>query len=64
MGEVPGRNSGRGDRGTYRALPRGALRSPVLWDRLPGLTHEQALENMRLFAAEVAPKVREAVETA
>ena len=34
------------------------------WGRLPGVTHEQALENMRLFASEVAPKVREAVETA
>ena len=34
------------------------------WGRLPGVTHEQALQNMRLFAAEVAPKVREAVETA
>lgn len=33
------------------------------WGRLPGVTHEQALENMRLFAAEVAPKVREAVST-
>ena len=32
------------------------------WARLPGLTHEQALESMRLFASEVAPRVREAVE--
>jgi alkanesulfonate monooxygenase SsuD/methylene tetrahydromethanopterin reductase-like flavin-dependent oxidoreductase (luciferase family) len=31
------------------------------WARLPGLTHEQALENMRLFASEVAPRVRDAV---
>ena len=33
------------------------------WGRLPGVTHEEALENMRLFAAEVAPKVRGAAET-
>jgi alkanesulfonate monooxygenase SsuD/methylene tetrahydromethanopterin reductase-like flavin-dependent oxidoreductase (luciferase family) len=32
------------------------------WGRLPGITHEQALENMRLFAAEVAPRVRQAVK--
>lgn len=31
------------------------------WARLPGLTHGQALENMRLFAEEVAPRFREAV---
>ena len=31
------------------------------WGRLPGITHEQALENMRLFASEVAPRVRDAV---
>ena len=31
------------------------------WGRLPGVTHDQALANMRLFATEVAPKVREAV---
>ncbi len=30
------------------------------WGRLPGITHEQALRNMRLFASEVAPRVREA----
>jgi alkanesulfonate monooxygenase SsuD/methylene tetrahydromethanopterin reductase-like flavin-dependent oxidoreductase (luciferase family) len=30
------------------------------WARLPGLTHEQALESMRLFASEVAPRVRDA----
>ena len=34
------------------------------WGRLPGVTHEQALANMRLFASEVAPKVREAVGAA
>jgi len=34
------------------------------WGRLPGVTHEEALANMRLFAEEVAPKVREAVEPA
>jgi alkanesulfonate monooxygenase SsuD/methylene tetrahydromethanopterin reductase-like flavin-dependent oxidoreductase (luciferase family) len=32
------------------------------WGRLPGITHDQALENMRLFASEVAPRVREAVK--
>ena len=31
------------------------------WGRLPGITHEQALANMRLFASEVVPRVREAV---
>jgi hypothetical protein len=31
------------------------------WGRLPGVTHEVALANMRLFASEVAPKVRESV---
>ena len=31
---------------------------------LVGLDQEAPLENMRLFAAEVAPRVREAVETA
>lgn len=31
------------------------------WGRLPGVSHEAALENMRLFADRVAPKVREAV---
>ena len=30
--------------------------------RLPGITHEQALESMRLFASEVAPRVRDAVK--
>jgi alkanesulfonate monooxygenase SsuD/methylene tetrahydromethanopterin reductase-like flavin-dependent oxidoreductase (luciferase family) len=32
------------------------------WGRLPGVTHERALANMRLFAAQVAPRVREAVK--
>ena len=31
------------------------------WGRLPGLTHEQALANMRLFASEVVPRVNDAV---
>jgi alkanesulfonate monooxygenase SsuD/methylene tetrahydromethanopterin reductase-like flavin-dependent oxidoreductase (luciferase family) len=31
------------------------------WGRLPGVTHEQALANMRLFASEVVPKVNDAV---
>jgi alkanesulfonate monooxygenase SsuD/methylene tetrahydromethanopterin reductase-like flavin-dependent oxidoreductase (luciferase family) len=34
------------------------------WGRLPGVTHEQALSSMRLFASEVAPTVREAVGAA
>jgi alkanesulfonate monooxygenase SsuD/methylene tetrahydromethanopterin reductase-like flavin-dependent oxidoreductase (luciferase family) len=33
------------------------------WARLPGLTHEQALESMRLFASEVAPRVRDAAKS-
>ena len=31
------------------------------WGRLPGVTHEQALANMRLFASEVIPRVIDAV---
>ena len=47
--------------GFYQEAPYDHL---CFWGRLPGVTHEQALENMRLFAAEVVPKVREAVEKA
>lgn len=32
------------------------------WGRLPGVTHEEAVENMRLLATKVVPGVREAVE--
>ena len=32
------------------------------WARLPGTTHEQALESMRLFASEATPGVRDAVK--
>jgi alkanesulfonate monooxygenase SsuD/methylene tetrahydromethanopterin reductase-like flavin-dependent oxidoreductase (luciferase family) len=32
------------------------------WGRLPGVTHEQALTNMRLFASDVIPRVRDAVK--
>jgi alkanesulfonate monooxygenase SsuD/methylene tetrahydromethanopterin reductase-like flavin-dependent oxidoreductase (luciferase family) len=32
------------------------------WGRLPGVTHEQALSNMRLFASDVIPRVRDAVK--
>jgi alkanesulfonate monooxygenase SsuD/methylene tetrahydromethanopterin reductase-like flavin-dependent oxidoreductase (luciferase family) len=32
------------------------------WGRLPGVTHEEALANMRLFATEVIPRVRDAVK--
>jgi hypothetical protein len=28
----------------------------------PGVTHEQALANMRLFASDVIPRVRDAVK--
>jgi alkanesulfonate monooxygenase SsuD/methylene tetrahydromethanopterin reductase-like flavin-dependent oxidoreductase (luciferase family) len=31
------------------------------WARLPGITHEGALANLRLFASKVMPKVRDAV---
>lgn len=31
------------------------------WARLPGLSHERALESLRLFAAEVVPLVRSAL---
>ena len=34
------------------------------WGRLPGFTHEETLDNMRLFASDVAPKVRDAVGAA
>lgn len=43
----------------YREAPYDHL---CFWGRLPGVTHEQALENMRLFSSEVAPRVREAVK--
>jgi len=33
------------------------------WGRLPGVTHEEALSNMRLFASEVIPRVREMVRS-
>jgi hypothetical protein len=33
------------------------------WGRLPGLSHEQTLKSTRIFAYEVAPKVRDAVES-
>jgi hypothetical protein len=32
------------------------------WSRLPGISHEQALANMRLFASEVTRRVRDAVK--
>jgi alkanesulfonate monooxygenase SsuD/methylene tetrahydromethanopterin reductase-like flavin-dependent oxidoreductase (luciferase family) len=32
------------------------------WARLPGITHELALENLRLFASEVVPRVSDAVK--
>jgi alkanesulfonate monooxygenase SsuD/methylene tetrahydromethanopterin reductase-like flavin-dependent oxidoreductase (luciferase family) len=33
------------------------------WGRLPGLSHEQAMKSTRIFASEVAPKARDAVES-
>lgn len=35
----------------------------AFWGRLPGLSHQQASDSMRRFAAEVAPVVREAVRS-
>ena len=32
------------------------------WERLPGVTHDQALANMSLFASRVVPRVRDAVK--
>lgn len=32
------------------------------WARLPGLSHERALESLRLFAGEVVPRVRQAAQ--
>ena len=32
------------------------------WGRLSGVTHELALANMRLFATDVIPRVRDAVK--
>ncbi len=32
------------------------------WSRLPGISHEQALANIRLFASEATPRVRDAVK--
>ena len=45
--------------GLYEAAPYDHL---CFWARLPGVTHEQALESMRHFASEVAPRVRDAVK--
>ena len=32
------------------------------WSRLPGISHEQVLANMRLLASGVTPRVRDAVK--
>ena len=32
------------------------------WGRFPGVTHEEAIANIRLFATEVVPRVRDAVK--
>ncbi len=44
----------------YKAAPYDRF---CFWGRLPGLSHEQALKSTRIFASEVAPKVRDAVES-
>jgi alkanesulfonate monooxygenase SsuD/methylene tetrahydromethanopterin reductase-like flavin-dependent oxidoreductase (luciferase family) len=43
----------------YKEAPYDHL---CFWGRLPGVTHEQALANMSLFASEVAPRVRDALK--
>ena len=42
----------------YKEAPYDHL---CFWGRLPGVTHEQALANNRLFASDVIPRVRDAV---
>jgi alkanesulfonate monooxygenase SsuD/methylene tetrahydromethanopterin reductase-like flavin-dependent oxidoreductase (luciferase family) len=44
--------------GLYSEAPYDHL---CFWGRLPGVTHEQALANMRLFASEVVPRVNDVV---
>jgi hypothetical protein len=44
--------------GLYREAPYDHF---CFWGRLPGVTHEEALENMRLFTSEVVPRVRGSV---
>jgi hypothetical protein len=52
--------------GDYARFCAECLESPYdhlcFWGPLPGITHEQALTNMRLFASRVAPRVRDAVK--
>ena len=52
--------------GDYARFCAESLETPYdhlcFWGRLRGVTHEQALANMRLFASRVAPRVREAVK--
>jgi hypothetical protein len=52
--------------GHYARFYAECLEAPRLhlcfWGRLPGVTHEQALANMRLFASDVIPRVRDAVK--
>ncbi len=48
--------------GLARLYERALYDHLCFWARLPGLTHEQALESMRLFASKVAPRVRDAVK--
>jgi alkanesulfonate monooxygenase SsuD/methylene tetrahydromethanopterin reductase-like flavin-dependent oxidoreductase (luciferase family) len=45
--------------GLYKEAPYDHF---CFWARLPGIAHEQALANMRLFASEVAPRVRDSVK--
>ena len=52
--------------GDYARFCAESLETPYdhlcFWGRLRGVTHEQALATMRLFASRVAPRVREAVK--
>jgi hypothetical protein len=52
--------------GDYARFCAESLETPYdhlcFWGRLRGVTHEQALANMRLFASRVAPHVRDAVK--
>jgi hypothetical protein len=52
--------------GDYARFCAECLEAPYdhlcFWGRLPGITHERALTNMRLFASRVAPRVRDALK--
>jgi hypothetical protein len=52
--------------GDYARFCAECLEAPYdhlcFWGRLPGVTHEQGLANMRLFASRVVPRVSAAVK--